>query len=187
MSKPRFREQVLHWSFTIGVWLKGIDGLLETAAGILFLLASRAAIGHFIYSLTQHQLAQDPDDLIANSLRHAFNHFSSGEKLFAAIYLLAHGAIKIFLVVCLLRNQLWAFPVTLTVLSGFIGYQIYRICTQFSIGLVALTVLDILVAGLIWHEYRSLKRRKRRTNKEDGVANGTRTRNNKLHKLGLYH
>lgn len=131
--------------------------MLETAGGILFLIVSPGKITQFVFAITRHELVQDPDDWFANSLRHAFGHFSSGEKLFGSVYLLAHGVIKILLVGCLLRERLWAFPLALIVLAGFIGYQVFRLSFAFSWGLVFLSVLDAVVVLLVVHEYRYLK------------------------------
>lgn len=151
------KEKWLRRLFKIGVLLKGVDGLLETAGGILFLLVSRGELNRIIVHLTRPELLEDPDDLIANGLRHAFSHLSSSGKLFGSVYLLAHGAIKIFLVICLLRGKLWSFPTAIAVLLGFIGYQLYRLATHFSWVMVFLTVLDAVIVLLIRHEYVYLR------------------------------
>jgi uncharacterized membrane protein len=36
----------------------------------------------------------------------------------------------------------------------FIGYQLYRVALQPSVGLVVLTVFDALIVTLTWLEYR---------------------------------
>jgi uncharacterized membrane protein len=155
---PSFREKWLHRIFVIGIALKGIDGVLETVGGALFLLINRPTLNRIVVLLTQHELLEDPDDLIANALRHVFSHLSAGGKLFGGVYLLVHGTLKIFLVLCLLRNKLWSYPVAIAFLAAFICYQVYRVSVHFSWGLTALTGLDLVVALLIWHEYRYLKR-----------------------------
>jgi hypothetical protein len=45
--------------------------------------------------------------------------------LFGAVYLSAHGIVKIVLVIALLLNKLWAYPWMIVVLVLFIGYQSY--------------------------------------------------------------
>jgi uncharacterized membrane protein len=44
------------------------------------------------------------------------------------------------------------------VLGLFIAYQIYRFSYTRSAGLVVLTVFDLLVIFLIWHEYQLIRR-----------------------------
>jgi uncharacterized membrane protein len=152
------RDKWLHRLFRLGVLIKGVDGLLETIGGAVFLCVGRATLRHLVRTLTRQELLEDPDDWLANSLRHAFAHLSVSGKLFGGIYLLVHGAVKIFLVVCLLRGRLWAFPVAMAVLLAFVGYQVYRISTHFSWLLVGLTILDVGILLLIRHEYGCLNR-----------------------------
>jgi uncharacterized membrane protein len=146
--------------FRVGIVVKGINGVIETVTGLLFLTVGRTTLTWSVFNLTQHRLLQDPDDRLAHSLRHAFSHFSAGNKLFATIYLLLHGVLKIFLMVSLLREHLWAFPTGMAVLGGFMIYQGYHLATNFSWLLLSLAGLDCIILLLIWHEYRNLKRRK---------------------------
>lgn len=152
-------SRLLDRLFDIGVAIKGIDGLLETAGGILFLLISKQALNEVVIAFTQHELTEDPHDVIANVMRHAVSHLSPDLKLFGSLYLLAHGSVKIFLAAELLRRKLWAYPVAIGFLSAFLFYQAYRLSIHFSAGLLLVTGLDSIIIILIWREYRSLKRR----------------------------
>jgi uncharacterized membrane protein len=78
------------------------------------------------------------------------------------VYLLLHGVVKIILVAALLGNQLWAYPWTIAFLLAFIAYQLYRLTFAPSLGLVALTVFDAVVAWLRWREYQRQRSRMRR-------------------------
>jgi len=158
MATKRFRKTLLHWLFRIGIVFKGLDGLAELVGGFLFIFFSRDAMSDFVDRYTRPLLQWDPDNVIAHSLRHSFDQMSTGGKIFVAIYLLGHGAIKLLLVVGLLREKRWVFPVAIVLLLGFIGFQIYRLCGHFSIGLVVFTVLDAVIVALVWNEYRSLKK-----------------------------
>lgn len=143
-------------TFKIGLALKGLDGLLEVAAGVLLLILSPSSIEHIVRSLTAEELSQDPHDMIANYLLHTTSHLSSGVTLFGAIYLLSHGIAKIVLVALVLRDKLWAYPWLIVLLLAFIAYQVYRIAwVHFSVGLTALTVFDAALVWLTWREYRS--------------------------------
>lgn len=154
----RLSKTVLHWVFQIGIVFKGLDGLTELVGGFLFVFFSRDAISDFVARITNGVLQYDPDNWIASSLRHAFDHLSTGSKILVAIYLLGHGAIKLLIVVGLLREKRWVFPTAIVVLLGFIGFQIYRLCGHFSYGLMIFTVLDAIIVALVWNEYRSLKK-----------------------------
>ena len=146
----------LDQTFKIDLVLKGLDGILEVAGGILLLFVSPHAIEHLVRALTAHELSEDPHDLIARYLLHSTSHLSVGITLFGAIYLPSHGIAKIVLVALVLRDKLWAYPWRIALLLAFIAYQIYRItAVNFSAGLTALTVFDAALAWLTWREYQS--------------------------------
>jgi uncharacterized membrane protein len=81
-------------------------------------------------------------------------NYTVSTQHFYAFYLLSHGIIKVALVIGLLRDKLWAYPASLVVLGIFIVYQLYRFSYTQGFGLIVLTVFDVIVMGLIWHEYR---------------------------------
>jgi len=130
---------------------------LETLAGVPFFFVTPRAIEDFVVLLTAPELPEDPNDWIATTIRRAVHHFSADTALFAGAYLVIHGLIKIVLVAGLLRGKWWAYPTSLWFLAAFIVYQCYRYAYTHSIWLVLLTILDLIVAYLIWHEYQSHK------------------------------
>ena len=144
----------LHRLFQAAVVLKGIDGILETIGGALLLLVSPAALQWIVIVLTQHELAEEPDDWLVAALRHAADGFSMETKHFASAYLIGHGVLKVFLAVSLLRERLWAFPAALAVLALFVVYQSLRFVRTHSLLLLTLTAVDLVVMVLIWREYR---------------------------------
>lgn len=155
MFKPKDRLDRL---FEIGIIIKGLNGAAELLGGLLLLFASPGKIRHLALILTQGELSEDPHDVIAHYLLHTANGLTGGAVLFGAVYLLAHGAVKVVLVVALLMNKLWAYPCLIVVLLVFIGYQLYRIALNPTAGLVALTVFDAVIVALTWREYRRLRR-----------------------------
>ena len=95
-------------AFRISLYLKGLDGLLEVAGGILLLLITPAQINHLARWLTQGELSQDPHDFIANHILKTAHHLTGSSLAFGAAYLLSHGIVKIFLVAMVIRDKLWA-------------------------------------------------------------------------------
>lgn len=144
----------LHRLFQVVVALKGIDGILESIGGVLLLLVSPMTLHWLVIVLTQHELAEEPDDWLVAHLRHAADGFSMETKHFASAYLIGHGILKVFLAANLLRERLWAFPVAVAVLAVFVVYQSLRFVRTHSALLLILTVVDIVVMALIWREYR---------------------------------
>jgi uncharacterized membrane protein len=151
------RTNRLHRVFTLGIWVKGIDGLLEIIGGAILLLTSNAALNRLVIALTQHELVEDPHDWIATAARQTVVQLSASTRLFGSVYLIVHGLAKVVLVVGLLRGQRWAYPVGIGFLWLFIVYQLYRLSYQFSLGLLLLTLLDVMIVGLIRREYRFLE------------------------------
>jgi uncharacterized membrane protein len=146
----------------VGIALKGLDGVLEGIGGLLLLVVTPVTINDLARALTQHELSQDPHDFLAVHLLQYAGSLTASSVRFGAVYLLAHGAVKIVLVAAVLKNKLWAYPWMIAFLLAFIGYQLYRLTFAPSIGLVGLTVFDAVVAWLTWREYqrqRSLPRR----------------------------
>jgi uncharacterized membrane protein len=144
--------------FEVGIVAKGLNGLAELIGGGLLLLVTPTGIQHLAMSLTQDELSRDRGDSFARDILHTANGLTGHAVLFGAIYLLAHGIIKVALVTALLLNKLWAYPWMIAVLIIFIGYQLYRISISFSAGLTALTVFDVLIVALTWREYRQQRR-----------------------------
>jgi uncharacterized membrane protein len=162
-QKPH--ESALDRTFRISISLKGLDGALEIAGGLILLFLAPATLHSWARALTAHELTQDPHDYIANHLLHSASQLSRSTTLYGAIYLLSHGIAKVVLVIALLRGQLWAYPWLIALLGVFILYQAYRLSHRFSIGLFLLTLFDIFVVVLTVLEYQ--KRRQPRPFKSD--------------------
>lgn len=140
--------------FEIGIIAKGLDGLVELVGGVLLLFVTPGGIHHLAAMITQGELSEDPHDVVARYILHTANGLTGSAVLFGAVYLLAHGAVKVVLVIALLLNKLWAYPCMIVVLLIFIGYQLYRIVLDPSAGLIALTIFDAVIVALTWREYR---------------------------------
>lgn len=142
--------------FRSSVLLKGLDGVLEIAGAIALWTMTPGRLIRLLYLLTQDEITEDPHDLIATHLRHAAAHFSFSTQHFMTLYLLAHGIVKILLVVALLKRLAWAFPTAIVLFTGFVVYQVYRFTLTHSLALILLTLIDLLVIWFVWLEYRSM-------------------------------
>jgi len=143
--------------YEIGILIKGIDGLLELVGGILLLALSSRTILHVTHWLVDAELTENPHSFIGKHVLHAGMQLAHGHTLFAALFLLTHGAVKVGLVVCLLLNKPWAYPVGLGVLGVLLAYQIYQLITAPSFGMALLSVLDVIIMWLIWREWQQVK------------------------------
>lgn len=144
--------------FEIGVLLKMLDGLLETISGLVLLVVRPDHVEHFAHWLTASELAEDPHDFIASHIVHWANIFTRQVAVFAAIYLLSHGIVKVVLVYEVLRNHLWAYIGLIVVTVGFVVYQFIHLLEKFSVGFVLLTLFDFAIIYLTAREYVKQKR-----------------------------
>lgn len=151
-------QNIIHEAFRIGIFLKGIDGVLEIIGGFLLLAINPLTINKIVLALTQHEIVEDSKDFIANYLINAAHNLSVSSQLFFSFYLLSHGAIKIFLVVLLWQKRLWAYPVAIVFFILFIFYQVYRYIRFPSAWLIFLTIFDVFVIALTWLEYKNIKK-----------------------------
>jgi uncharacterized membrane protein len=157
MSSNKLIHFNFHRIFSISVFIKGLDGLLEIVAGFLLLFVSHAYITRAVVALTAPELSEDPDDIIANFLRHSIYHFSENAQHYASLYLIVNGVLKVFLMASLLREKLWAFRPVIFILSIFVLYQLYRFYHVPSIGLLIFALFDVLIIFIVLVEYRQRK------------------------------
>jgi uncharacterized membrane protein len=154
----RMNERRVHQAFLLSVSLKGAHAVLECVAGVALALVSSDTIAKLVSRFTQDELIEDPNDILAIHLLGWAENFSVASKEFYAFYLLSHGVAKLLLVIGLLKGKLWSYPASLVVFGLFIVYQLYRFSYTHGIGLIALTVLDLVVMCLVWHEYTLVRR-----------------------------
>lgn len=145
---------VLDKTFHIGLWLKGLNGVLEVVGGLIVLLLPQRTLEQAINTFNHYEFSEGSLGNVLSHFQASLQHVSTGTKLFAAAYLLSHGIIKLVLVIALLKDKLWAYPWMIAVLVGFIIYQAYLLIHHISFGLVLLTVFDVFILALTILEYR---------------------------------
>ncbi len=153
---PKRMFQSIHVLFDLSVIAKGVDGALEIVGGILLFYISPDRISAIIQVLTQHELSEDPNDIVATYLFNSTHSLTKGVTTFAAVYLLWHGIVKAGLVAGLLLKRRWAYPAAIVAFFLFVVYQLYRYTHTHSATLLVLSVLDVFVIILTWIEYKRL-------------------------------
>jgi uncharacterized membrane protein len=149
---------LLHEVFEIGIVIKGLNAFVE--------LASSAVL--FLFSVEKLRSIVDAISLGGGGswLRRSWplifyrleRWIAPDTKAFFSWFFLSHGAIKAFIVVCLLCGWIWAYPLGITVFSVFIVYQVIQILGgHHSILYIVLTLMDIFVIFLTVNEWRHAK------------------------------
>lgn len=160
----RLLEKDWHKFFEIGVVLKAINGTWEIAAGTMILLINKNTFVETVLHFTRGELLEDPNDKIIQYVTHTLQNFSNSTKTFAAIYILFHGIINIFLAIKLFQEKLWAYKVSIALTGTFMLYQLYRVASFHSLPLAIITLADFFFIILAWHEYKYKSRLKKNTN-----------------------
>ncbi len=153
-------EKEIHEVFDITLLLKGLNALAELIGGFLLYVVSTENITRIVHFFVRGELIEDPHDIVANYLLNLALTFGGNSKPFAALYLASHGVVTGLVVLGLWKEKIWAYPISFAVIGAFIAYQVYLLTFGYSLWLVILTVLDIIVILLAWHEYKILKRKR---------------------------
>ncbi len=151
MRKPR---NVLLNTFRCSIVLKGLFAMFESITGATLFFVPGRLLNRVALRIGTLDLSRNRHDWINVHLRHMSAGITGTGRHFAAAYLLSHGLVKVVLVIELLRNRLWAYPLMIAVLGAFIVYQGYRFALTHSIAMIALTIFDLAVITLTLLEYR---------------------------------
>ncbi|WP_423211322.1 DUF2127 domain-containing protein [Paracoccus yeei] len=144
----------LHWLFESTLVLKSVFALLEIAAGLGLWLVPHARIEDLTGWLVQSHLIEGHGSPVYARVAQAMGAFSLASQHFYALYLAAHGVVKLAIVLLLMRRVAFAYPLGIVVFSGFIVTQLHRWSHTHSPVLLTLSALDLVVIGLTWREWR---------------------------------
>lgn len=164
ISHNRIPFRLRHWFerfYKIGVGIKGIDGLIELAAGIALLVSPQLVhvfLQSFASELGEH--SSHKFGFIIEYIARIDSDLARSGTTFLIIFLVIHGLVKLGLVYCLLRKIIRAYPVALAILVIFLAYQSYVLIVNPSIAMAIFTILDVAIVWLVWGEYRDLKAKK---------------------------
>lgn len=148
--------------YRIGLVLKGVDGSAELLAGLALLLFPHA-LARLIAPLAVSEAGPHPYvNAVAYWFGRADHELLAGNHLFAVLFLLLHGVVKLVLVYCLLRGFHWVYPWAIGVLGAFAVYQGWVLVMRPSIGMALLTAIDLAIIWLVWREWRMLRRERGR-------------------------
>ena len=153
----RNSAQTMRRIFHAGLLVKAAFSVVELAGGWLLHAISDGAVLRVVRRLTQHELLENPNDVVASFILRTAESLSVGHRSAAGTYLILHGAVKLFLVIMVLRGKAWAYPAFMAALTLLIAYQSYQLTLGFSPWLAGLTVFDAIILWMTWYEYQAQK------------------------------
>lgn len=139
-------EKIYYFLYKLSVDLKAASSVVEIIMGILLYAFPATTINYFIFLPFGDEIADWPLNRI--------HGFSPSTQAFWAFTLLSHGIVKVVLAVGLLKKKLWAYPSAAGVFGFFVIYQLRQMTFAPSAFLTLITIFDIILIGLIVHEYR---------------------------------
>jgi uncharacterized membrane protein len=140
--------------YDLGLVLKAVASVLEIASGIAVLFVSRMLLVRITDVATAGELARDPDDFVANTLQHAAHAFAIHAHYLLAAYLLIRGAVKLGLVLLILRGVKVAYPLFIIALGLFGSYEAYRAVLSANYWLGSVALFDTALIFLTAYEYK---------------------------------
>ena len=153
MEKVKNKEELLDFSFNAMLLGKSIFAFVEFLSGLLLIFIPL----DLIKSTIQHLAASIAFAPLSSMITNAGERVTSDATLFAVIYLLLHGALKLVTLALLWRKILWSYPLSIVLLLGFITYQMFEFFNHGAIPMLALCVVDLVMITLTLLEYRKLK------------------------------
>ena len=147
--------RLLHPLFKASLIVKGALAASEGLAGLGLLVTNNARILAFVDWLTRAEIVQDPQDKMALAARHLTEGLSIQSQHFYALYLCAHGGLKLVMVLLLSRGVRWAYPAAMALLAGFVLYQMEHWMQTRAAPLLILSAFDTMMIGLVWREWRT--------------------------------
>ncbi len=150
----------LHNSYLASVLFKLGLGIAQMLAAAGLAATSKSQLIWLVAELTAGETQQDPSDPLALWLLAAAQGFSIEAHTFYVIYFAGHGLLNIAIALALLARLRWSYVVSIIVLAGFVGYQVYRFFLTGSPMMIVLSAFDLIIIALVWREYLQ-ERRKR--------------------------
>ena len=153
-SEKLLAEKNIRLVFEASLIFKGLFALLEIIGGIAVYWVSQHALLDLVQAKPKPNWPRTPATWSPTICCISHKICRSDAQRFTASFLLSHGVVKLWLIIGLLRQKLWYYPLAAAVFGLFIVYQ-YSFTN--SLWLLVLSAVDVAVIALTWHEYRYLR------------------------------
>ena len=148
-----------HIVFVGLMWWRIIYGFMRIGIGMLLIHLVGSSTLDVVTKLARKELIEDPNDAVMAFIT-LVSHHAAVITFFVPMYLMFWGTVDIFLSANILREKLWAFPISIYLSIAFVVYEIIRFTHTHSPLLIALIFVDIIFIILITREYKRLLRKR---------------------------
>lgn len=149
--------------FMVGMWWRIGYGVLRILFGLAILNVVGSTLLDVLTALMGHELTEDPQDVLYTFFSHILAGHTFYISYFLAFYFIFWGIVDVVLSYNLIKHRLWAFPASFVIMGTFVLYECVRFSFTHSLILLWVTFIDAVVVGLIWREYKKLKRKEKET------------------------
>ncbi len=144
--------------FRFGMFWRIGYGTVRFIVGLVLLRYIGTPLSDIFARTFRSEFFEEPREHFIHAVSPFAHHFSFEITYFLAIYLIFWGAIDVSLSIQLLRLKLWAFPLTMWLISLFVVYEVYRYTHTHSLILLGIIIIDLFLILLINGEFKRVKR-----------------------------
>jgi len=149
-------DDLLTRLFRASMWWRIFYGLLRLLFGLALLKAVGTPLIDLTAKLMHHELVTDPSDILFLTASQILSQHPFYVTYFLAFYFIFWGIVDVVLSINLLKERLWAFPVSICLIVGFIFYEIFRVSHTHSAILLWVIFIDTLILIIVSREYQKI-------------------------------
>ncbi len=143
--------------FKLGMWWRFIYGIFKFCLGIFLFYFIHHSFSDVFTRFFISELSEDPNDAFIYLVKLFLDGHDFLISYFISFYFVFWGALDAFLSYNILRFRIWAYPVSLILISGFTFYEIFRFFYTKSLILFFVILFDLFIFWVINKEYRKLE------------------------------
>lgn len=142
--------------FLLSMWWRIGYGILRIMLGLALLRVIGKPLKNIMTTNMEHELLEKTPDFIFNAISRVLTAHDFSITYFLAFYFIFWGSIDAILSYQLIKDRIWAFPISLGLIGMFIIYSIFRLTYTHSLVLFSVILLDATIMMLIYREYKKV-------------------------------
>ena len=152
-SVSKMKDARAHQLFKYAMFWRIAYGLFRVITGLILLKFIHRPFSEVFQSLTRLEITAEQANAILFNINSFLETHPVHVTYFVTGYLIFWGTLDIILSIKLLMHKMWAFPLSMYLISIFIFYELFRLFHTHSVILFFVIITDILVLWLIKKEY----------------------------------
>ncbi len=142
--------------FDIGMYWRTVYGFIKLILGITLLNFINMSTSDLFNKILSNEITEDPSDIFVKTIGFFIDKSLTHITYFIPVYLIFWGFVDAFLSINILKQKLWAYKISIFLISIFVLYEIYRYTHTHSLILLFIILIDLFIIWLIGKEYKIL-------------------------------